>query len=257
MFEKTKIKAFQFFAKVKSKRIYPENIETDFTTLLSQENLKIAIIDDEEFIYKDALEAKGFSVTQFYSYITPQKSKKSPLKVQNLSKFDIILCDIHDIAKDIYQGSDGVSAINDIREKHPLHVIAAYTGDPGALHKKNQPQTVLDKVFSRDWDIDDFLLNFQELVAIYKNPKKRWQFLKKRLEHLEVSETKIEQVRRVFSENLILSQLLHEKMKWSAIDAYSYAIESESRIDIGALSNHGITAVKITSLLRPLFTGVT
>ena len=114
---------------------------------------------------------------------------------------------------------------------------------------------MLDKVFSRDWNVDDFLLNFQDLTSIYRKPKKRWQFIKRRLEHLDVSETKIEQLRIAFTENLILSQLLHERMKWSADDAYTFVVDAENRIDIGSLSNYGITAVKIGSLLRPLFTG--
>jgi hypothetical protein len=255
MLRSIKINICKILAKIRAKKTYPDNIEIDFSSLLSRTRLSVAIIDNEDFIYKDALETKGFSVTQFHSYIKPQKKANSPLRTQDLSKFDIILCDIHDIAKELYQDSDGVSAINDIREKNPLHVIAAYTGNPGALHNKKQSPLVLDKVFSRDWNVDDFLLNFQDLTSIYQKPKKRWQFIKRRLEHLDVSETKIEQLRTAFTENLILSQLLHEKMKWSADDAYTFVVDAENRIDIGSLSNYGITAVKIGSLLRPLFTG--
>ncbi|VVO29061.1 hypothetical protein [Pseudomonas fluorescens] len=246
----------RFYARYKAPKTYPDKISLNISDLLSKPiALNIAIIDDEEFVYKDAILSKGHKITQYDSYFT-KKPRKDNLIPIDLSKFDIILCDINGVDAGVYSGSDGLSVMSDIREKHPLHVIAAYTGSPGSIYKRESFKTdMLDKIFSRDWEVDDFLLNLQRLTDIFIKPKDRWNFIKKRLNYLGVDEEKIDKVRIVFSENILYGKMLNEKFKFSPEESYITVSDSENRINISDLTNYGITAVKIGSLLKPVFTG--
>ncbi|MBE7374586.1 hypothetical protein [Pseudomonas lopnurensis] len=246
----------RIYARIKAKSVYPDKIEMDFSALLSAApSLKIAVIDNEEFIFIPALEAKGHRVTQYTSYTKPIKSPKQRLTPHDLSKYDIILCDIHDIGTELYGNSEGISVITDLREKHPLHVIAAYTGDPGAIVRNLKKTTAVDKIFSRDWEVEDFLLNFQDLSDIFYRPKQRWRFLQKRMEHLDVSESKLTTLREAFVENILVSQILREKFRLSTSQIYNLISKTDNRLDIGMLSNYGITAVKMGSVLSPFIDG--
>lgn len=256
MLKKIKKKICKIYARFKAPKIYPDKFNINISDLLAKPvSLKIAIIDDEEFIYKDAVQSKGHKVVQFDSYFE-KKGKRESLTPIDLAKFDVILCDINGVDAGVYSGSDGLSVMKDIREKYPLHVVAAYTGSPGSIYRESFKSELLDKVFSREWDVEDFLLNLQRLADIFIKPKDRWSFIKRRLCYLGVDEGKIDKVRVVFSENIIYSKMLNEKFKFSVEESYNSIIDSESRVDISELTNHGITAIKIGSLLKPVFTGV-
>lgn len=249
-----KKKICRIYAKHKAPKTYPDKLSLNISDMLLRPvSLKIAIIDDEDFIYIDALSSKGHKVTQYYSYFINKKNKLTSI---DLSNYDIILCDINGIDAGVYFESDGLSVMSDIREKHPLHVIAAYTGSPGAIYKKESFRTdLLDNVFSREWEVDDFLLNIQRLTDIFIKPKDRWNFIKKRLNFLEMDEEKIDKVRIVFSENILYGKMLNEKFKFSPEESYTTVLNSENRINISDFTNYGITTLKISALLKPIFTG--
>lgn len=251
-----KKKICRIYAKVKAKKTYPDKLSLNTSDFLSKPvSLNIAIIDDENFVYKDAILSKGHKVVQYDSYFTKKPRKENLIPI-DLSKFDIILCDINGVDAGVYAGSDGLSVMSDMREKYPLHVIAAYTGSPGSIYKRESFKAgLLDKVFSRDWEVDDFLLNLQRLTDIFIKPKDRWNFIKTRLSYLGVDEENIDKVRVVFSENILYGKMLNEKFKFSPEESYTIVSDSESRIDISSLTNYGITALKIGSLLKPVFTG--
>lgn len=251
-----KKKFCRIYARLKAPKTYPDKLSLNISDFLSKPvSLNIAIIDDEEFVYKDAILSKGHKVTQYESYFI-KKPRRDNLTPIDLSKYDIILCDINGVDAGVYSGSDGLSVMSDIREKYPLHVIAAYTGSPGSIYKRESFKTdLLDKIFSRDWEVDDFLLNLQRLTDIFIKPKDRWNFIKKRLCYLGVDEEKIDKVRIVFSENILYGKMLNEKFKFSPEESYAAVSDSENRINISELTNYGITAIKIGSLLKPAFTG--
>lgn len=254
MLHNLKPKWYSFAAKLRSRNTYPDSLELDFQSILGNHRpVKVAIIDDTQFPWIDALEGRGCKVTYFSDYTKPATQPNQKLKPISLVGHDIIICDIHGVGKALYPGSEGLSVIEQLRLKHPLHVIAAYTGDPGSIYSKLKRQDTLDKVFSRDWQVDDFLLNFQGLLDIFSNPKERWEFIRKRLSHLGVSETKIAVVRRAFVENVIFCQLMKSNASYSAAETRRLMMTSDRNVDLVSLAQFGIKVTEVGSLVSPFF----
>lgn len=242
----------KLLAKHRSKTIYPEALELDLNELLSmRRKIRVAIIDDEEFPWKEALENRGCKVVYFPDYTKPISQVNQKTKVHDLSSYDLIICDIHGIGKAVYPGKEGIGVIEEVRMKNPLHVIAAYTGNPGVIYSKMKKQDTLDMVFSRDWDDNDFLLNFDELIKVFSFPRQRWDFIRRRLAHLGVGNNKIDEIRIAFVEQVIFGQLLKQRFQYSLEKTRELVLSSSQSIDIIGLAKFGINATKIASLISP------
>jgi len=248
MYKKAVVFGLRCWAKYKSKSVYPDQIEVDFENLLgAPKKLKIAVIDDAEFPWKDALEVKGHSVDVFEDYTKSIKQEGQRVKAYTFSKYDIVLCDIDGVGMMLYPGAEGVAVISDIREKNPMQVIAAFTGKPAKLLDPSTGRniTAIDKTFQRDWSVDDFLFNFSKLSCIFHKPSERWEFIRERLLHVGVSESKISEMQRTFVENVLLTKLLREKFSWSQADIKRIALESERQVDPVILAKIGVSSGKL------------
>jgi len=244
---------YKQLSEFKSRTTYPESLDVDLSELLSKpRSIKVAVIDNEPFPWTDALESRGYEVTYYPDYTKPIKQAGQKLKPINPESADLILCDIHDVGSAVFPGLDGLGVIENLRKSLPLHVIAAYTGDPGSIYKKLKKQDTLDMVFSRDWLIEVFLLNLEELSRIFKNPKNRWIFIRRRLEHLNIGEKRIQEVQRAFVRNVLQSQLLKQNLNYSTQEIKRLTSESDNKISLAAFTNAGIKATEIASLLSPL-----
>lgn len=242
----------KILARHRAKTIYPEALTINLTELLaSPRPIKVALIDDQPFPWKDALESRGCKVTYLSDYTKPIKQANQKIKTHDLSSQDIIFCDIHGVGSALYPGLDGLGVIEELRRKNPLHVICAYTGNPGAIYSRYKKQDALDMVFSREWEIDDFLLNFDQVAKIFKSPKSRWDFIRKRLVYLEIGEREIRDVQRIFVENTLLSQMLNQSFHSDADETKHLICNTPSRIDISSLAKFGIGAAELASLVSP------
>lgn len=241
-------------AKLKSNKIYPEDLNLDLNNLLMKpREIKVVIIDDTPFPWKDAIESRGCSVTYHTDYTKPISQANQKLKIHDLSSYDIIICDIHGVGGGIYPGAEGLEVIEDIRRKNPLHVIAAYTGNPGVIYSRMKHQNALDMVFSKDWEIDDFLLNFDELIKIFNTPQQRWKFIRERLSYLDVGEQNIEKIRKKFVEDVLISQMLRSKFKWRADETRQNIINlnTSNSISLADIAKISIAASQIYKLMSP------
>jgi hypothetical protein len=239
-------------AKYRAQNTYPDCLELDLKGLFTApRQLRVAIIDDQPFPWVDALEARGCKVTVHTDYSKKITQANQKVKIIDFSGQDIIICDINGVGSNIYPGSEGISIIEDLRKKNPLHVIAAYTGTPGTILTKMKKPDTLDKVFVRDWSVEDFLLNFDAVLDIFQKPKDRWEFIRKRLSHLNVSETKITQVRAAFVENVLLCQLLQQKFNFSAEKTQKLVMGAEKSINIGSIAQGAVRVAEVASLVSP------
>jgi hypothetical protein len=242
----------KFLAAHKARNTYPESIELDLGDLLSKpRNIKVTIIDDAPFPWINAIESRGCAVAYHQDYTKPIAQANQKIKVISTQSSDIIICDINGVGSARYPGLDGVGVIDELRQKHPLHVIAAYTGNPGAIHSKLKKKHTLDGILSRDWGIEDFLFNFDELLKIFRLPSHRWQFIQSRLKHLGVKEKDIEPIRRRYVENILLCQMLKEKFNCNAKNIEKI-IKAQDGLDINALTKAGLGAIEAWNLLSPL-----
>lgn len=241
-------------ARIKSQKTYPESLSVDLDELLGKpRKIRVAIIDDQPFPWKDALEGRGCRVNYFPDYIKPIKQTNQKVKVHDLGSYDIIICDIHGVGSTMFPQVEGIGVIEDLRRKYPLHVIAAYTGNPGAIYSRLKRQDSLDMVFSRDWQVDDFLLNFDELAKIFRSPRHRWNFVRKRLNYLDIGEEKIESFRKSFVESVLLGGMLRTKFKWDAEKTRELVVASSRQpsVDYASLAKLGIGVAQIVKLVNP------
>lgn len=242
----------RILARHRAKTTYPETLEINLSDLLaSPRPIKVAIVDDQPFPWKDALESRSCRVTYFSDYTKPIKQSNQKIKAYDLSSHDIIICDIHGVGAALYPGVDGLGVIEELRRKNPLHVICAYTGNPGAIYSRLKRQDALDMVFSREWEIDDFLLNFDQVARIFTSPKFRWDFIRRRLVYLGLSEREISGVQRRFVENTLLSKMLNQRFKNDAGETKRLICNEPSRIDVVSLAKFGIGATEFAGLVSP------
>jgi DNA-binding NarL/FixJ family response regulator len=239
----------------KCRDTYPESIDLDLHELLTKpREIRVSIIDDHPFPWTGAIENRGCIVNYYSDYTKPITQANQKIKTISVHGSDIIVCDINGVGSSIYPNLDGIGVIEELRQKHPLHVIVAYTGNPGAIHTKLRKKDALDGILSRDLSIDDFLFNFEELLKIFRSPKSRWQFLQARLRYLGLKEKEIDIVRRKYVENVLLSKMLKHKTKNSAAQTIEI-ISKDSGASVGLLTRIGLSAAQVTSVLSPFVLG--
>lgn len=245
----------RYSASYQAKKIYPEAIDLDLGELLTKpREIRVTIIDDVPFPWIDAVESRGCKVSYFPDYTKSITQPNQKIKTISATSSDIIFCDINGIGSAIYPGLEGIGVIEELRRKHPLHVIVAYTGNPGAIHTKIKKKETLDRIFSRDWAIDDFLFNLDDLLKIFRSPKSRWEFIQARLRHLEVKEKDIDVIRSNFVENIILGKMLKHKFN-SSTEQIERLMKSPNEISFSAIANAGLNAIEFTKFLSPLILG--
>lgn len=203
-----KLKVELFLLQKKAKKTFPEDLSN--LTLWSQSTgLKVAVIDNDGFNLKTNLESIGVSVTVFYDYFKPVSQRQEKRKPYPFSQYDIILCDINDVASgnDGFGELQGVGAIEALRYNFPFKMIIAYTGNPAALSrriKKEKSSNLVDKIYDKQWAPEDFMETFKESSKSFSNPGARWQFIRNRLTYLDAKEKEIDKIREAFVYSCLL-----------------------------------------------------
>lgn len=237
--------------------MYPDDLDIDIHHFFDKPTkLKIAVIDDNDFPWQQTLESKGHSVNVFKDYHKSNtKASLKRLTPYDFAKFDIVFCDIEGVGGKAYPGIEGVGVIEDIRNINPLQIIVAFTGSPARLldPKTGKNFTAIDAVFQRDWELDDFLLNFNSLAKIFVAPKQRWRFLRSRLVHLDLSESKITLVQRAFTQNVLLLKYLGESTKIPKSKIQQIVVGAEKQVDIKGVVDNAAIAVKTINIASSLF----
>lgn len=238
-------------------KTHPDTLTLDIEDLLgNRREIKVAIIDNDPFPWVEAIKQRGCKVEHFYDYAKPVSQSNQKIKVIDLSSYDIVFCDINDVGESVYPGLGGIGVLGDIRQKNPLQVILAYTGDPGSIAKRMKNKDAIDGVFCRDWALEDFLFNLDEVLKIFRSPKQRWDFVRRRLAYLEVPGVTVERVRQKYVENVLYARYLKERLNISAPETKSLILSSgESNIDYVGLVSYGISAGKAIGLITPYIWG--
>lgn len=257
MWDKIRINYYKLMSSLRSKAIYPDDIDIDIQAFFAKPStLKIAVIDDSDFPWVQTLESKGHSVNVFRDYHkTSTKASRKRLQAYDLSSFDVIFCDIEGVGALAYPGSEGIGVIQDLRERNPLHIIVAFTGSPARLldPKTGKNLTAVDSVFQRDWGVDDFLLNFNSIMKIFLEPKERWKFIRSRLVHLDLSESKIMTAQRAFTQNVLFLKYLGESTNISKNSIQKIILKSEKNVDVRGAVDVAALSVKAINIASSLF----
>ncbi|WP_308764960.1 hypothetical protein [uncultured Bacteroides sp.] len=123
---------------------------------------KIAIIDDEEFIYQDELRKSGFDITKY----------DDALDLQMLDSYPIIICDINGVGKNFKSPMGGAFLIRELKKRYPLKAYAAYTGSTYDISINTYLEGV--SIIKKDIDIDDWCIEIDSLIKKISDPKETW-----------------------------------------------------------------------------------
>lgn len=136
---------------------------------------KIAIIDDEDFYFKEQLVNLGFNITKYDD-------------VQNLdmlASYDLIISDIKGVGKRFNAEFEGAFLLSQLKKKYPYKEFAAYTGsayDPRISSLLNGIQ-----VIKKDYPIEDWANAIDSLIKLVGDPKQIWLKIRKDLLDKNVS----------------------------------------------------------------------
>lgn len=154
-------------------------------------SFKIAIIDDEKFIYEEQLRKLGF-VIEMYNDIS---------NLEMLSAYNIIIGDIKGVGKEFDSEFEGAFLLNQLRKKYPLKAFAAYTGSSYDLRINDLLSGI--QIIKKDASIDLWAESIDSLINSISNPKLIWNDMRKKLLDLDVSLIDLEKIEDEFVDRIL------------------------------------------------------
>lgn len=128
----------------------------------SRDRFKIAIIDDEDFVFLEELRKSGFDIRKY----------DDALDLQMFDSYPIIICDIKGFGKDFKSPMGGAFLIRELKKKYPLKAYAAYTGSTYDISINNYLEGV--SIIKKDIEIDDWCIEIDNLIRNISDPKEVW-----------------------------------------------------------------------------------
>ena len=128
----------------------------------SRDRFKIAIIDDEDFVFLEELRKSGFDIRKY----------DDALDLQMFASYPIIICDIKGVGKDFKSPMGGAFLIRELKKKYPLKAYAAYTGSTYDISINNYLEGV--SIIKKDIEIDDWCIEIDNLIRNISDPKEVW-----------------------------------------------------------------------------------
>ena len=128
----------------------------------SRDRFKIAIIDDEDFVFLEELRKSGFDIRKY----------DDALDLQMFDSYPIIICDIKGVGKDFKSPMGGAFLIRELKKKYPLKAYAAYTGSTYDISINNYLEGV--SIIKKDIEIDDWCMEIDNLIRNISDPKEVW-----------------------------------------------------------------------------------
>lgn len=169
---------------------------------------KIAIIDDEDFYYKEQLTNLGFNITKY----------EDVQDLNMLSSYDLIISDIKGVGKKFNSEFEGAFLLCELKKKFPYKAFAAYTGS--AYDPRISSLLSGIQVIKKDYPIDEWTNAIDSLIKNVGDPRQIWirmrrELLDKNISLLQLTYMEDEFVSRVlnnegfngFPSNKIMSEI--------------------------------------------------
>lgn len=128
-----------------------------------RKSVKVLVIDDNEFLYKETLQSNGYFVTR----------KNDISSIEEVAGFDIILCDITGVGIELGFTRGGASIIQEVRKNYPSKVIVAYTAHTYDA-EFNQYFSIADFVAPKEYSPDEWIDTLDMLLSKSINPINQW-----------------------------------------------------------------------------------
>lgn len=130
---------------------------------LKREDVKLAIIDDEEFPYLDLLRQHKFNIDTY----------KDIDNLASLNVYDIILCDVSGVGKKFSEKYQGAYLVKEIYKLYPFKIILSYTGISFDA-RYNEYLKYADFSLKKDIDSEEWVDKLDVAIDLVSNVEKRW-----------------------------------------------------------------------------------
>ena len=130
-----------------------------------KENIKILVIDDEEFPLLENLKRHEFNITH-----------KSDIDCfTDVEPYHIILCDINGVGKFLGSTHGGAYLGTQIKSQYPNKIVISYSANPASL-QENQNYTIhVDRSLGKGTSIEDWASTLTEYVKQLCDPVNVWK----------------------------------------------------------------------------------
>lgn len=135
-----------------------------------RKHVKILIIDDNEFYAENYLRANGYQITH----------KKDIDSIHDISPYEIIMCDISGVGKNLGYEKEGAFIIREVHANFPNKQIVAYSAYTYNADY-NQYFALADFVATKDISIDDWMGVLDARINEIINPTHQWNRIRKHL----------------------------------------------------------------------------
>lgn len=130
---------------------------------VQRDRFKIAIIDDEDFVYLERLRNLGFNITKYDDIHD----------LNMLESYDIIISDIKGVGKSFNSDVEGAFILHELKKKYPYKEFAAYTGSAFDIKINNYLSGI--QIIKKDFSIEEWTSAIDLLIHKISNPKQIWK----------------------------------------------------------------------------------
>lgn len=150
--------------------------------------VNIAVIDDDKFEPLKNLLAEGYRVSWLEDFTdTPA-----------LKPYEIIVCDVNELAKDKNSEEHGAAVIAQIKHVFPEKFVIAYSSLPGHIKKLRLARERADEYIPKAAQPDIWYITLDNFIKRIFDPKEVWVGLKCKLEEQEVSTQEIAKIESAY-----------------------------------------------------------
>ncbi len=151
-----------------------------------RQRIKILIIDDEDFVYKEALRDEKYNLT----------CVKNIEDLSAASEYPIVICDIKGVGTQFDKEKEGAYVVRELKKKYPFKQIAVYSGSDYKLDLLNDLEGV--SRIKKTSQIDEWRGYFDELIYRATDPKESWKTIRNFLLTKDVPLTEVLQLESNF-----------------------------------------------------------
>lgn len=130
---------------------------------IERKDVKIALIDDEEFPYLRILQKHKFNIDVF----------KDASNIEAFGNYDIVLCDIQGVGKELNENYQGAYLLKEIYERFPSIVLMSYTGYATDI-TFNKYLQYAEYSMRKDAESEEWVEKLDQAITLVSDPENRW-----------------------------------------------------------------------------------